>query len=126
MLKTNETGRSMVEMLGVLAIIGVLSVAGIAGYTMAMRRHRANEIVQVASVLAITAQSADQGTGDCISLTSSNLIQKPSGVEIVADATLDDSSVDVRIQAPDEICNVIATITSDYECVSAEIQGCDD
>ena len=31
MKHTNESGRSMVEMLGVLAIIGVLSVGGIAG-----------------------------------------------------------------------------------------------
>ena len=30
-MKKNESGRSMVEMLGVLAIIGVLSVGGIAG-----------------------------------------------------------------------------------------------
>ena len=29
--KQTETGRSMVEMLGVLAIIGVLSVGGIVG-----------------------------------------------------------------------------------------------
>ena len=28
-----QTGRSMIEMLGVLAIIGVLSVVGIAGYS---------------------------------------------------------------------------------------------
>lgn len=28
-----QSGRSMVEMLGVLAIIGVLSTSGIAGYT---------------------------------------------------------------------------------------------
>ena len=28
----NQSGRSMIEMLGVLAIIGVLSVGGIAGY----------------------------------------------------------------------------------------------
>ena len=40
--KKNESGRSMVEMLGVLAIIGVLSIGGIAGYTMSMDRHRAN------------------------------------------------------------------------------------
>ena len=35
-----ETGRSMVEMLGVLAIIGVLSVGGIAGYSKAMFKHK--------------------------------------------------------------------------------------
>ena len=28
----SQSGRSMVEMLGVLAIIGVLSIGGIAGY----------------------------------------------------------------------------------------------
>ena len=32
----NQSGRSMVEMLGVLAIIGVLSIGGIAGYRAAM------------------------------------------------------------------------------------------
>ena len=31
--KTSDSGRSMIEMLGVLAIIGVLSVGGIAGYS---------------------------------------------------------------------------------------------
>ena len=47
--RTSETGRSMVEMLGVLAVIGVLSVAGIAGYTSAMNRYRANELLNEAS-----------------------------------------------------------------------------
>ena len=41
----NESGRSMVEMLGVLAVIGVLSVAGVAGFKTAMEKHRANEIM---------------------------------------------------------------------------------
>ena len=55
-MKTNkETGRSMVEMLGVLAVIGVLSIGGIAGYTMAMNRHRANELLDGASKRAIVA-----------------------------------------------------------------------
>ena len=51
--KKLESGRSMVEMLGVLAIIGVLSVGGIAGYSLAMRRHRANGIVDLASKYAL-------------------------------------------------------------------------
>ncbi len=38
-----QSGRSMVEMLGVLAIIGVLSVGGIAGYTAAMDAHKLNQ-----------------------------------------------------------------------------------
>lgn len=37
---SQESGRSMVEMLGVLAIIGVLSVGGIAGYSQAMSKFK--------------------------------------------------------------------------------------
>ena len=44
-----QSGRSMVEMLGVLAVIGVLSVAGVGGYTTAMNKHRANELLNEAS-----------------------------------------------------------------------------
>ena len=42
--KKNQSGRSMVEMLGVLAIIGVLSVGGIAGYRMAMLKIFENDV----------------------------------------------------------------------------------
>ncbi len=40
-----ESGRSMVEILGVLAVIGVLSAGGIYGYSFAMDKYRANDIV---------------------------------------------------------------------------------
>ena len=40
---TNQSGRSMIEMLGVLAIIGVLSVGGIAGYSKAMTQYKINK-----------------------------------------------------------------------------------
>ena len=59
-MKKHESGRSMVEMLGVLAIIGVLSVGGIAGYSLSMRRHRANQVVDIASKYALTLYSACQ------------------------------------------------------------------
>ena len=39
-IHSQESGRSMVEMLGVLAIIGVLSVGGIAGYSQAMNKFK--------------------------------------------------------------------------------------
>ena len=61
MNNTNESGRSMVEMLGVLAIIGVLSIGGIAGYTQAMRRYRANEMLNAISMLAVTAKTRTAG-----------------------------------------------------------------
>ncbi len=56
----NETGRSMVEMLGVLAIIGVLSVGGIAGYNTAVTRMQVNKALNVANlfVLSVDEMSA--------------------------------------------------------------------
>ena len=52
MLKNNQTGRSMIEMLGVLAIIGVLSIGGIAGYSKAMTKYRVNKAADQVSQLA--------------------------------------------------------------------------
>ena len=52
--KRSQKGRSMVEMLGVLAIVGVLSVGGVYGYGVAMKKHKANELLHQASMLATT------------------------------------------------------------------------
>ena len=59
-MKTKETGRSMVEMLGVLAIMGVLSVTGILGYTLAVRKYRANEIANAVSILAAAMKTTNK------------------------------------------------------------------
>ena len=63
MKMNNESGRSMVEMLGVLAIIGVLSIGGIAGYTIAMNRYRANEIIDTAAKLAVIGMTKNINGG---------------------------------------------------------------
>lgn len=48
----NQSGRSMIEMLGVLAIIGVLSVGGISGYSKAMTKFKTNKTLdQIAMTL---------------------------------------------------------------------------
>ena len=103
-MRKNENGRSMIEMLGVLAIIGVLSVGGIYGYTVAMRKYKANEIVQTASMLATLAQSANAGKGDCVELGDSGLDNNPGGV-----------TVDMVAKAPDtnNVSEVVIKITSD-------------
>ena len=74
-MKNTETGRSMVEMLGVLAIIGVLSVAGIAGYTMAMNKYRANEVLNAASQVVILAKAAS-----AIGTTTTNYTNTSAGI----------------------------------------------
>ena len=65
----NESGRSMVEMLGVLAIIGVLSVGGIAGYSMAMKKYRVNTaldcIAKVSVMSAVQSEAATMAQAGC-------------------------------------------------------------
>ena len=53
----SQSGRSMVEMLGVLSIIGVLSVGGINAYSTAMKKHKANELLKQASMHAVEVSS---------------------------------------------------------------------
>ena len=56
-MKKIESGRSMIEMLGVLAIVGVLSIGGLAGYTMAMNRYRASNLSDYVSRCVVVAQT---------------------------------------------------------------------
>ena len=74
MLKTNENGRSMIEMLGVLAIIGVLSVGGIAGYSKAMNKFKTNKVADNVSMLVanIKTMYAQQKTYGNLSTSSAN------------------------------------------------------
>ncbi|MBR6674565.1 MAG: hypothetical protein IKL32_01425, partial [Alphaproteobacteria bacterium] len=44
--KTTQSGRSMVETIGVLAVMGVLTIGGIAGYNYGINKHRANQVLQ--------------------------------------------------------------------------------
>ena len=50
-----QSGRSMVEMLGVLAIVGVLSVGGIAGYSKAMNKYKMNKFTVAMNELLNTS-----------------------------------------------------------------------
>ena len=95
MKNVNESGRSMVEMLGVLAIIGVLSIGGIAGYTMAMNHYRANEGLAAANLAIVEAMARKKTVN-----YASNIGALPSGVADVqayangkADVTYNDPDV---------------------------------
>ena len=57
-MRNNETGRSMVEMLGVLAIIGVLSAGGLAGYSKAMFKHKLNNTMEQITMLVTNIRTA--------------------------------------------------------------------
>ena len=46
LLRKNDSGRSIVEMLGVLAIMGVITVMGISGYSQAVGKINRNKVVE--------------------------------------------------------------------------------
>ena len=58
LFKTEQSGRSMVEMLGVLAIIGVLSVGGIAGYSKAMAKYKTTQTLDQLTMLVANIRTA--------------------------------------------------------------------
>ena len=112
-MKKDESGRSMLEMLGVLAIIGVLSVGGISGYTLAMRRHRVNEVVHTAALLVVEAVHSD-----CVKL-SETALPVPNGVEEMT-AYVASSEIIVNVQFKDSVsdylkrCDMIDSTVGDY------------
>ena len=129
--KKSESGRSMVEMLGVLAIIGVLSVGGIAGYSLSMRRHRANQILDAASKFALVTYSKclqkvmdgkiDSITATACKSTSSyeyeGLGTLPAGVRFMMDADYEtdattgvDTSIIQIVFDDDKLCQAVASI----------------
>ena len=124
----SQSGRSMVEMLGVLAIIGVLSVGGIAGYSLSMRRHRANGIVDLASKYALITYSKCQkeildyggdvnGCYDPINNTfkTADLGDEPAGVrEVDTPYFSNDTGVDTVLFSfffdDDKLCQAVGSI----------------
>ena len=67
---SNQSGRSMIEMLGVLAIVGVLSVAGIAGYSKAMAKYKTNKLIDQVSTVAANVRTTFAGQGNYKGLDS--------------------------------------------------------
>ena len=79
-MNKNQSGRSMVEMLGVLAIIGVLSIGGIAAYRIAMTKNKINNIMNGLWVEATHIASQIQGGSTSLKTYSDNI----EGIEISA------------------------------------------
>lgn len=106
-----QTGRSMVEMLGVLAVIGVLSVGGVAGYTKAMNKHRANEILNEASKRSVLAagQLLTNPTATTISLSQFGTASV-AGATFGTTASIADGKITLTVSGVETaICNQMRT-----------------
>lgn len=71
---SEQSGRSMIEMLGVLAIIGVLSVGGIAGYSKAMAKYKQNKLGDQISMLVTNIRTLYGNSQDYTGLSGESAI----------------------------------------------------
>ncbi len=110
-----ESGRSMVEMLGVLAVIGVLSVVGIYGYDIAIKKVRANEILNKANTQANDVYLQIVNGKDVLTLTNfgSNNIELKSNE---AETTFKLIFSDVDGEVCEQMQDMQGTIVRRVEC----------
>jgi prepilin-type N-terminal cleavage/methylation domain-containing protein len=69
----SQSGRSMIEMLGVLAIVGILSAGGIAGYSMAMAQYKTNLLIERVQLIVTRARTIYKN-GNYTGISNQNLI----------------------------------------------------
>ena len=72
--KSEQSGRSMVEMLGVLAIIGVLSVGGISGYSKAMAKFKLTKAQDQLTMLLMNIRTAYATSPSYAGLSASSAV----------------------------------------------------
>lgn len=113
--KQSQSGRSMVEMLGVLAIIGVLSVGAIAGYRYAMNQYIANETINDVLIWAATVrgipdyqnQAKNAGEYEFSSLGTTTKTGYPIYADIQSEDDADGVFQIVVENVPNEVCQRI-------------------
>ncbi|MBN2675842.1 MAG: type II secretion system protein [Alphaproteobacteria bacterium] len=71
---SRESGRTMIEMLGVLAIIGILTVGSIKLYSIAMRNMKRSQVIQDVQLLVQQIRSLYSNAQDYSDLDSSVIV----------------------------------------------------
>ena len=129
MVKLEEQGRSMVEILGVLAIIGVLSVTGITGYNTAVNKYKANELLNEASKrAAVVVMQVAAGKTGTISLDEFG-VQPVASASFGSSATVANGKITMTVaNVPEKVCHQMksalgtnSTTTITEECGSGSL-----
>ena len=118
--KKAQSGRSMIEMLGVLAIVGVLSAGGIAGYSMAMQSYKTTSLIEKINLIAQRARTTYKGvytgvTQDTLvnaGKISTNDYANPFGGNITVAASGSAAFTVTAGNVPAEAC--VDLVTSDW------------
>lgn len=111
-MQTIQSGRSMVEMLGVLAIAGVITFGGLAGYRIAMGKLRANGIAELIAMASVYAQSHNVAINDLTDLAEDYDEPIPECVHDVA-ATRD-GKVTITFEDSDYCANIMSMVGTSF------------
>ena len=112
-----ETGRSMVEIIGVLAVVGVLSIGGIAAYSYAVDKHNANETTRALISRAIDIQTQiEQCKGDVCEVSIDAWQNEPTPFTI----TLEDDGLLHVEKIPARVCKMIGDLLENTAAVYVE------
>ena len=115
-MKHTESGRSMVEMLGVLAIIGVLTIIGIAGFRYALNKHYANEILNEGNKRAVVVAGQigfNQGTPSLSEFANNTFTGGSFDTAVVTNAQTEQFGLKVS-NVPEAVCQQILTMIDDH------------
>ena len=131
--KNVESGRSMVEMLGVLAVIGVLSIAGIMGYSYGMDKYRANTTINDINLRRIDLMAQTENGNKNPTLDAWNDEKTLYPMTLVFDEDTDVPLIQVS-NVPEQVCEMIvedmetqAAITvNSYYIAEQEDGGCEE
>ena len=113
-----QTGRSMLEMLGVLAIIGVLTIGGLIGYQYAMNKHKANTILNDVSLAMADLTVLDPDGG---AITRRAVAFRPdSGLAMESERTADGNNIVYVSGVAKAVCQILIQIqpTDAYETIT--------
>ena len=107
-MKKYESGRSMVEMLGVLAIMGILSIGCIAGYNYGINKYRANTIINDIMLRATDAIAQFDATGNA------NLSEWPTITAGKYTIGLEDETIGIQVDGlPAQLCEMVYNAIKD-------------
>ena len=109
---TNQTGRSMVEMLGVLAIAAIITLGGLSGYRMAMNKFRANGIAELIAIASIYAQAHNTAIASFSDLEDEYDEALPECVSDISAGT--DGKVTITFEASDHCADIMSMVGASF------------
>ena len=107
-----QSGRSMVEMLGVLAVIGVLSIGGIMGYNYAIAKTKSNSIMNELTLRAMALSASLERTTPTVNtpLTMEMGTVFQMGYATTAKMSVNPEYFEITVQGVDKkICELTLT-----------------